>query len=255
MQDAVEPTAKDRPESGDGPRLFVAADLAPGTDIILGAEQAHYLGAVMRRRPGDPVTLFNGRDGEWTGHLSALARGRGTVTLTRQTRAQTPEPGPWLMFAPVKRDATDLIVRMATELGVAAILPVMTERTNTARVNLDRLNAIAIEAAEQSERLTLPVIAPAERLSDALMAWPADRRLFAALERADAPPPPGAADPAGLLVGPEGGFSAGELDALRRLPMVTPVSLGRRILRADTACAAGLALLQRPCSARDTLLL
>ena len=232
------------------PRLFVTADLTDGADIPLAAEQAHYLGTVMRRRVGDPVCLFNGRDGEWAGHLSVLARDRGRVVLTRRTREQVPEPGPWLMFAPVKRDATDLIVRMAAELGVAAILPVMTERTNTARVNLDRLAAISIEAAEQSERLTLPVIAPPARLFDALAAWPAGRRLFAALERVDGEPLPGSADPAGLLIGPEGGFSANELDALRRLPMVTPVSLGGRILRADTACVAGLALLQRPCSAR-----
>jgi 16S rRNA (uracil1498-N3)-methyltransferase len=245
----------DNRETGGGPRLFVATDLAPGADITLGVDQAHYLGAVMRRRAGDPVTLFNGRDGEWAGHLSALARGRGIVTLIRQTRAQAPEPGPWLMFAPVKRDATDLIVRMATELGVAAILPVMTDRTNTARVNLDRLAAIATEAAEQSERLTLPVIVPAARLSDALAAWPQDRRLFAALERADAGPLTESPEPAGLLVGPEGGFSAAERDALSRSPMVTPVSLGPRILRADTACVAGLALLQRPCRARGTLLL
>jgi len=237
------------------PRLFVTADLTDGADIPLVAEQAHYLGNVMRRRLGDPVCLFNGRDGEWAGHLSALARGRGRVVLTRRTRAQEPEPGPWLMFAPVKRDATDLIVRMATELGVAAILPVMTERTNTARVNLDRLAAISIEAAEQSERLTLPVIAPPARLFDALAAWPAGRRLFAALERTRAPPLIAPAEPAGLLVGPEGGFSANEVDALVRSSIVTPVSLGGRILRADTACIAGLTLLQRSCPTQATLLL
>ncbi len=229
-----------------GPRLFVAADLTPGAEIILGVEQAHYLGAVMRRRIGDPVILFNGRDGEWTGHLSALARGRATVALAHQTRPQIPDPGPWLMFAPVKRDATDLIIRMATELGVAAILPVMTERTNTARVNLDRLTAIATEAAEQSERLTLPVIAPPARLFDALAAWPPDRTLFAALERANARPLAATPGLTGLLVGPEGGFSRAEQDALVRAPSVIAVSLGPRILRAETACIAGLTLLQGP---------
>lgn len=226
------------------PRLFTQAALpAPGADVALAEPQAHYLGTVMRRRVGDAVLLFNGRDGEWRGRLTALSRGRGTVTLDARSRPQADEPGPWLLFAPVKRDATDLIVRMATELGAEAILPVLTERSNTTRVNEDRLLAIAIEAAEQSERLGVPTLHPPRRLFDVLADWPPTRTLFAAIERSGAPPPcPDG--PAALLVGPEGGFAPHELDGLRRSAMVRPVGLGPLVLRAESACASGLALLR-----------
>lgn len=229
-------------------RLFVPGELAAGTRVDLAADQAHYLRSVMRRDVGDPVVLFNGRDGEWAGTIADLGRGRATVVLDQQIRGQAEEPGLWLAFAPLKRDATDLVVRMATELGVTAILPVITERTMTARVNLDRLRLIAIEAAEQSERLTVPVIRPPQALAavlDALLAeWPPGRRLFAAIERSGpevAIAVPDGSVPAGLLVGPEGGFSSTELDALAACPIVTRISLGRLVLRAETACVAGLA--------------
>jgi 16S rRNA (uracil1498-N3)-methyltransferase len=135
---------------------------------------------------------------------------------------------------------------MATELGVAAILPVITARTNAARVNAVRLRAIAVEAAEQSERLTVPEIHSPTPLGEVLAAWPADRRLFVAAERRDAPSLRPCAGPAALLVGPEGGFAAAELDGLQGLPIVTMISFGPRILRAETACLAGLALLRTP---------
>ena len=146
----------------------------------------------------------------------------------------------------LKRDATDLLVRMATELGVAALLPLLSERTNAARVNAARLTAIAVEAAEQSERLTVPESRAPRRLPELQATWPAERPLFAAIERRPGPAIPSLDGPAGLLIGPEGGFPATELDALARCTSVAPVSLGARILRAETAAIAGLVLLQAP---------
>jgi 16S rRNA (uracil1498-N3)-methyltransferase len=226
--------------------LFVTADLGQGADIGLSAEQAHYLDNVMRRRVGDALHVFNGRDGEWQARVHAIGRRTASLRAEIRLRAQDAEPGPWLLFAPLKRDATDLVVQKATELGVSAILPVMTERTNAARVNESRLTAIAIEAAEQSERLTVPVIHPPRRLAAALDDFPLDRRLFIAAERADAPHLRGCPEACALLVGPEGGFAPSELDGFQQYPFAVCVNLGPRILRAETACLAGLALLQAP---------
>lgn len=230
-------------------RLFVDAPLMPRAEVALTEAQGHYVLTVMRRAVGDPVLVFNGREGEWLGHLSTVSRRGAALLLARQTRPQCDDAGatgPWLVFALLKRDATDLVVRMATELGVAAVLPAITARTNAARVNEARLTAIAIEAAEQSERLTVPTILAPRPLAAILADWPPERRLFAAIERADAPKLPPFRGLAGLLIGPEGGFASAELDALTRSPFVTPASLGSHILRAETACLAGLALLQAP---------
>ena len=224
------------------PRLCVASPLAPGGLVDLDRDQAHYLGTVMRLGVGASVVLFNGRDGEWSGVLAEIRRDRAVVAVGTQSRVQVAEPDLWLLFAPLKRDSTDLVVQKATELGVSVIRPVYSARTNTARVNLDRLAAIAREAAEQSERLSVPeVFAPAPLL-DVLAAWPADRVLAAAIERSG---PAAVPQQAGaLLVGPEGGFSPGELDVLRAARFVSPICLGPRVLRAETAVIAGLALLQ-----------
>ena len=225
-------------------RLHVAAQLVEGTVVATTAAQAHYLGEVMRRRPGGRVLLFNGRDGEFVARVEAVRREGASLRVERQTRSQTPEPDLWLVFALLKRSATELVVQKATELGAASLHPVITERSIVQRINPDRLNAIAIEAAEQSERLTVPELCPARSLAALLSGWPCHRRLFVAVERRTAPPLTGIGDPCALLVGPEGGFAPAELDALQRYRFVTPVSLGPRILRADTACIAGLALLQ-----------
>jgi 16S rRNA (uracil1498-N3)-methyltransferase len=209
--------------------------------------QSRYLGTVMRRAAGDALRLFNGRDGEWRATSAETAK-RGTRLAVRQlVRPQSAEPDLWLLLSIIKREALEWAVEKATELGASAIFPVITARSQPARPNPDRLRAIATEAAEQCERLTVPAIHAPQPLDALLRSWPAGRPLIAAMERAaDAPPPPSALVSAGLLIGPEGGFDPRELDAMRRLPFLTGASLGPRILRAETAAIVGLALLQRP---------
>ena len=227
-------------------RLFVQQPLAAGATFDADPPQAHYLGNVMRLAAGDTLVLFNGRDGEFQSRIETLHREHLRLRVQYLLRPQSPDPDLWLAFAMLKRNATDLLVEKATELGVSALLPVLTERTIVHRVNLGRLTAIAIEAAEQCERLTIPELHAPQRLAEMLASWPSQRPLFVAMERSAAPPIRPALGPAALLVGPEGGFTPGELDALSAHPFVTGVTLGPRILRAETACIAGLALLQAP---------
>lgn len=231
-------------------RLHVTADLAADGMVELGREQAHYLRNVLRLGAGAAVALFNGRDGEWRARVTEGGKGRALLAIEAQTRAQDAGPDLWLAFAPIKRARLDFLVEKAVELGAARLMPVVTRHTDVSRVNLDRLRATAAEAAEQCERLTLPLVdapVPFDRL---LADWPRDRRLLVCAEA-------GAADPmaavlqdaapqnaCGLLIGPEGGFATAELDALRKLAFVTPVSLGPRILRAETAALAALACWQ-----------
>lgn len=224
-------------------RLFVEAELQAGSTVPLSAGQARYLGAVLRRGPGEAVVLFNGREGEWAARLTELRRDRGACEVERRLRPQAAEPDAWLLFAPLKRDATELVVEKATELGVSELRPMVTGRTNPRTLNLDRLDAIAIEAAEQCERLAVPEIAAPVPLAALLRGWPGGRKLFMADERRDAPVARFTAGPAALLVGPEGGFTDAEVAAIGADQNVTRVSLGARILRAETAAIAGLALL------------
>ena len=230
-------------------RLFVDGDLAPGLTLELPEGQAHYVTAVLRMKPGETLALFNGRDGEFAARLTAAPRRRASVELGERRRAQRDEGDLWLLFAPVKRARLDYLVEKAVELGVAEIRPVMTARTVAARVNLARLKANMIEAAEQSERLSVPALKPPQKLAAALKDWPAGRTLILADESSASPPiaeamkslPPG---PCAVLIGPEGGFADSELDALKKLPFVLPVGLGPRVLRADTAALAALAVIQ-----------
>jgi len=231
------------------PRLYVSADLAGGGAAALTPGQAHYLGTVLRLGAGDEVALFNGRDGEWRGRIAGLARGSGTIAIADRLRPQESGADLWLAFAPIKRGHLDFLVEKATELGVSALLPVLTRRSVVDRVNRERLQAIAIEAAEQSERLTLPALHELQPLDRLIAEWPPARRLVLCDESGTAPPiaaalagaPPA---PLAVLTGPEGGFAETELDGLRKLPFVCPVGLGPRVLRADTAALAGLAVVQ-----------
>ena len=223
-------------------RLFVSAPLFAGAEIPALPGQVHYLAHVMRCAVGDEVSVFNGADGEWRARIGLLRRERAILVAEALLRPQENEPELVLGFALLKRDPTDWLVEKATELGASVLQPVMTERTQSDRVNLARLAGIATEAAEQCERLTVPVLHEPVKLAAFLAQWPRDRPLAVAMERVATARIQGPA--AGLLVGPEGGFTTGELDGLRRLAFVVPVSLGPRILRAETAALAGLTLLQ-----------
>ena len=223
-------------------RLYVPGPLAAGADLALSEAQSHYLANVMRAALGDALRVFDGVSGEWRAAVTKISRKSVTLTLVEQTRPQAPEPDAWLCFALLKRAKTDMVVEKATELGVSVIQPIITARTNADHVNLERLRSIAIEAAEQCERLAVPEIRQPLPLAKLMAQWP-DRPLYVADERRTATllgPAPG---PSALMVGPEGGFTDTELEAIGRAPQVTRVSLGARILRAETAAIAGLALL------------
>jgi len=226
------------------PRLFVDDDLLLGAPISLPSAQTHYLTRVMRRAVGDAVRLFNGRDGEMLARLGAVSRNAAVCLPEALLRAQEPEPDIWLAFAPLKREATELVVEKATELGVTRLIPVLTARGISQRINAERWRAIATEAAEQAERLSLPDIVEPVKLPELLASWPAERGLIAAIERTSARPITAPTGPAALLIGPEGGFAPDELEFMRRHPFVIAASLGPRILRAETAAIVGLALLQ-----------
>ena len=224
-------------------RLFVPAPLREGCEIALGEGQSHYLANVMRAAAGEELRVFDGVSGEWRAEVTKVSRKTVVLTALAQTRPQAPEPDAWLCFALLKRAKTDMVVEKATELGVSVIQPIITARTNADHVNLERLRAIAIEAAEQCERLEVPEIRPPLQLARLMADWPAERRLFIADERRTGTLLGAGDGPVALMTGPEGGFTEAELEAIGRTPQVTRVSLGARILRAETAAIAGLALL------------
>lgn len=239
-------------ESKPSARIFIEGDLGAGLAVGLERAQSHYVAHVMRLGEGDAVALFNGRDGEWRAVIAGGGRHAVTLVCETQTRPQRAEPDVWLAFAPLKKTPTDFLVEKATELGVARLVPVFTRHTAAERVKAERLRAHAIEAAEQCERLTVPEVAEAVTLERLLADWPAERRLLVLDETGGGAPIAaaledlrGGASPAhGLLIGPEGGFAANELDALRKLAFVTPVGVGPRILRAETAALAALSCWQ-----------
>jgi 16S rRNA (uracil1498-N3)-methyltransferase len=241
--------ASDLKEAGGLTRLFVTAALEPGATVMLDEGQAHYLLHVLRARAGDRVLVFNGRDGEWQGEISALSKRAVALGIGARTAPQRGVPDLWLVFAPVKKTPSDYLAQKATELGVSKLQPVFTRRTIVARINDERLLANAVEAAEQSGRLSVPEIGAAVALEKLLAAWPQQRRIFFCDEGGDARPLADTAHgadaaPAAILTGPEGGFDPVERDRLRSLSFVTPVTLGPRILRADTAALAALAIWQ-----------
>ena len=249
------------------PRLHIDAPLSEGGLAPLSAEQTHYLRNVLRLEDGAAIRAFNARAGEFDARLVSTGRKTVAAHVGLQVRAPAADPDLWLIFAAVKRAALETIVQKAVELGAGRLVPVFTARTQRERVNEARLGAIATEAAEQCERLSVPEIAPALALDNLLNAWPEDRRLYFCDEAGDDPDAlwggregrarplseavqSAPAEKAALLIGPEGGFAPEERVRLRAQPFVVPATLGPRILRADTAAVVALALWQ---SARGDL--
>ncbi|OUS34316.1 16S rRNA (uracil(1498)-N(3))-methyltransferase [Rhodobacterales bacterium 56_14_T64] len=231
-------------------RLYVEHPLGLGQSVPLDRGQANYLFAVMRMAVGGQVKLFNGRDGEWLADIAQAGKRAGVLTCTAQTKPLQMPPDLWLVFAPIKKARTDFIVEKAAEMGAARIVPVQTVFTNSDRIRQDRLQAHAVEAAEQCGGTYVPEVADLQKLSRLLDHWPEGRQLMfcdeaevgnalalAAAQKSDAP--------WAILIGPEGGFSEAERERLHALPYSHVVSLGPRILRADTAAVAAMTLWQQ----------
>lgn len=236
---------EDAPNLSTTPRLYVAGTLAAGLAVTLEGGQAHYLGSVMRRQPGDWVRLFNGRDGEWAAQVTDVAKRSLSLRLDCQSAPQEVAADLWLCAAPLKKGRIDWLAEKACELGVARLLLVTTQRTVVDKVNLERLQAHMIEAAEQCGRTGVPDVAAAVSLNHLLRDWPGGRALIFADENGGAPLAAiRAPAPAAILIGPEGGFTPAERTAIRACPAAVPVSLGPRILRADTAAVAAIAVWQ-----------
>jgi 16S rRNA (uracil1498-N3)-methyltransferase len=227
------------------PRLFVEPALTLGEQRRIDGQQGHYLASVMRLKVGDPVKLFDDATGEWLGVASEVRKRDVVLEVREKLREREAVPDLWLCAAPIKKGRIDWVVEKACELGVARVAPVLTRRAVVDKLNLDRLRAHMIEAAEQCGRTALPDLAEPVKLAALLRDWPAGRTLFfadetggaTALEAMQAHP-----GPAAILVGPEGGFDAEERDAIRAVPGAVGISLGPRILRAETASAAAVSL-------------
>jgi 16S rRNA (uracil1498-N3)-methyltransferase len=230
------------------PRLFVDDTLQSGHDTVLARDQGHYLMHVMRLVPGDCVEVFNGRDGAWLAYLTDVSKKAVAVRCERRVAEVRPPPDIDYLFAPLKHARLDYLVQKATELGVRRLRPVMTARTIAERVNLERMRANAIEAAEQCNLVFVPEVLEPQPLAKVIAAWEPARRLIFCDETAALPSPiaslQGVRLPAAVLVGPEGGFTDDERKLLRAQSWVIPISLGPRILRADTVAIAALAVVQ-----------
>ena len=230
-------------------RLYVEVALGGGAQVRADDAQSHYLLHVMRAKAGDRISLFNGRDGEWSARIGEISKRGCMLECERRTAPQTDVPDLWLVFAPIKKTPADYLAQKATELGVRVLQPVITRRTIVTRVNVDRLRANAVEAAEQSGRLGVPEVREPLALDSLIDSWPAGRHLLFCDEAGEARPIAEALrdvaeGPWAVATGPEGGFDPAERLRLRKMPFVTPVSLGERILRADTAALAALAVWQ-----------
>jgi len=237
-------------------RLFVYDALKKDESISLCGMQCHYLVHVMRIKAGDRIALFNGDDGEWQACVDRVGKNDCILDVEDNLRLQESETGPWLAFAPLKKTRTQFVVEKATELGASRLWPVFTARSTTDRVNLHRLRAYAIEAAEQCDRLTVPIVSEPSILSVLVADWPNDRDLLVMdcsgrgrplldiLPAIGVRVAEGRQKPPGLLVGPEGGFTEAELDDVAALPFATAVTLSPRILRAETASLSALACWQ-----------
>jgi 16S rRNA (uracil1498-N3)-methyltransferase len=237
------------------PRLLVAAPLAPGATVVLDAGQAHYLASVLRLKAGDPLLIFNGMDGEWKAHLALSGRRKAAAIVETQTRPQTPPGNLHYLFSPLKHARLDYVVQKAVEMGVSRLQPVRMRHTQAERVNLERMRSNAVEAAEQCGILTVPEIAGPVDFKPAIAALEPARHLVFCDEDAIPADPVSAlraawghaqSDQAGLavIIGPEGGFAEEERGLLRARPATMRIALGPRILRADTAAVAALAIVQ-----------
>lgn len=226
------------------PRLFVEHPLTAGP-LRIDGPAAHYLVSVMRMAPGDPVKLFDDVTGEWLAVASSVGKRDLVVDVSTQLRQREPVPDLWLCAAPLKKGRIDWLIEKACELGVDRVMPVITQRTIVDRPKLDRLRSHLIEAAEQCARTALPVLVEPVKLAAMLRDWPVDRTLFFADESGGVPAldamraQPGSA---AILIGPEGGFTEDERNAIRALPQAIGIGLGPRILRADTAAAAAVSV-------------
>ncbi|WP_449042173.1 16S rRNA (uracil(1498)-N(3))-methyltransferase [Paracoccus sp. (in: a-proteobacteria)] len=232
-------------------RLYIDHGFAPGQPVPLDAAQAHYLGGVMRQPVGAEIAVFNGRDGEWAARLQSLGKRGGALGLIAPTAPQVDPPDVWLLFAPIKKARTDFIVEKAAELGAARIQPVQTDHSNTERIARERLQAHAVEAAEQCGGTFVPPVGDLVALPRLLAGWdPARRILWADEALAGAPAAPVRMlqglprGPWAILIGPEGGWSEAERQRLGGLDFVQRISLGPRVLRADSAAVAALTLWQ-----------
>jgi 16S rRNA (uracil1498-N3)-methyltransferase len=231
--------------SAGGPRLFVEAVLGKGASVTLPPAQSHYLAGVMRLKGGDTVLLFDDRSGEWAAEVESVGRKAVVLRVTERTRPREVVPDLWLCAAPIRRGRIDWVAEKACELGVAKLVPVLTRRTVVDRLNGDRLRAHMIEAAEQCGRTALPELADAVALGKLLDAWDPGRTLVFCDEDGGEPMASAVTGgPAAILIGPEGGFDPAERDRLRAVPNVRRVSLGPRVLRADTAAVAAVAIWQ-----------
>ncbi len=230
------------------PRLYVETPLSEGAEFALAQEQGHYLVHVLRQTSGDAVALFNGNDGEWFAYITTVTKKSVHVRIERRTADVQPPPDIDYIFAPLKHARTDYMVQKATELGARRLRPVITQRTIAERVNLDRMKANAIEAAEQCNLVFVPDVFEPLPLAKVLANWEPTRRLIYCDETALVANPVAAlrsiAPPAAVLVGPEGGFTGEERALLKSLPFVTAISLGPRIMRADTVAIAAFAVVQ-----------
>lgn len=230
-------------------RLFVDQQLTTGTHVELERNQSNYLINVLRLKSGAPVLVFNGKDGEWQAELNISGRKKANLQVVEQTRAQTAPYDLEYWFAPLKQARLEYMVQKAVEMGVGTMQPVLTEFTQVRKLNCDRMAAHAIEAAEQCGILSLPTIQQPLALRAAVNALPEDRRLIFCDEGEESQNPLPAlsqlqSGPLSVLIGPEGGFSPVEREMLRSHPQTTPIPLGPRVLRADTAAVAALAVIQ-----------
>lgn len=229
-------------------RLYLNHPMGSGQTLNLSRDQAHYLFGVMRLSLGAEIAVFNGQDGEWRAEVTEAGKRGGTLVLHDQTRPQQNPPDLWLIFAPIKKARTDFIVEKAAEMGAARIMPVQTDFTNSERIRQDRLQAHAIEAAEQCGGTFVPHVSDLVKLPRLLADWPQGRQLMfcdETLAGAGETLRTAGPGPWAILIGPEGGFSEAERTRLHALPFAHPVSLGPRILRADTAAVAALTVWQQ----------